>query len=32
MFEAFVEVNLWRGFLDVRGVCRGKNWDVVPRC
>jgi hypothetical protein len=31
MFEAFVEANLWRGFLDVMTVCRGNIWEMVPR-
>jgi hypothetical protein len=32
MLEAFVKVKLWMRFLDARSICKGKTFDVVPRC
>jgi hypothetical protein len=32
MIEAFVKVKLWREFLDVISVCKGKTFEAVPRC
>jgi hypothetical protein len=32
MLEAFVNVKLWRWFLDDRSICKGKTLEVVPRC
>jgi hypothetical protein len=31
MLEAFVKVNIWRWFLDVRSNCKGKNFEVESR-
>jgi hypothetical protein len=32
MLEAFVKVKLWRWFLDVRSICKGKTLEAVSRC
>jgi hypothetical protein len=32
MLEAFVKVTIWRWFLDVRNISKGKTLEVVPRC
>jgi hypothetical protein len=32
MLGAFVNVKLWRWFVDVRSICKGKPLEVVSRC
>jgi hypothetical protein len=32
MLKAFVNVKLWRRFLDARSICKGKTLEVIPRC
>jgi hypothetical protein len=32
MIEAFVKVNIWRWFLEVRSISKGRILEVVSRC
>jgi hypothetical protein len=31
MLETFVKVKVWSWFLEVTSICKGKNFEVVPR-
>jgi hypothetical protein len=31
MLETLVKVKLWRWFLDVRSICKGKTLEALPR-
>jgi hypothetical protein len=32
MLGALAKAKLWRWFLDIRSICKGKTLEVVPRC